>query len=424
MDKIREIINALTPQCVVNQVKLYKIKQFQSRYPKVLNRLRNKKKIKVAFLLIHSSVWKYDRLFQLMLEDDQFDPIVVICPYTAYGKEIMIRDLKQAKEFVRSKNYPYAVSLNFETGKWLNVKRTIKPDIVFFTNPHHLTRNEYYIHNYPESLNCYVQYSFHVSYLNEMQYDQLFHNCLFRAYYETSIHLKMAAQYSKIKAGNVKITGYPGVDVFLDKNYKPSDPWKIKNRATKRIVWSPHHSIDNSETLSYSCFMQYAGLMPDLANKYKNRIQIAFKPHPILKAKLAKVWGKEKMESYYEQWKTGENVQLEESDYVDLFLTSDAIINDSGSFVAEYLFVDKRAAFTYNDENVANRFNEFGKIALSCYEKISDENDLLKFIENVINEKRDLKREIRKKFINDYLSQLGTSSASQNILTDLKNELV
>ncbi len=422
--KIKKTVKPAIPNGILYRKELSRIKEFRSNYSQVIERLKNKEKIKVAFFLIHSSVWKYDQLFRLMLADERFDPLVVICPYTAYGEETMIKDMALAEEFIRSKHYPYLVTLDFQTGEWLDVKQTIKPDIVFYTNPHRLTKEEYYIENYTDSLNCYVQYSFHISHLNEMQYNQMFHNYLYRAFYETLVHLKMASRHSLIKAANVEITGYPGVDVFLDKGYLPADPWKIKDRKIKRIIWSPHHTIDDNEKfLSYSCFLKYAEFIPAMAEKYKGLIQVAFKPHPILKAKLNALWGKDRTGLYYEKWEKGENLQLEESGYIDLFLTSDAIVNDSGSFIAEYLFVNKRSAFMYNDEKISERLNEFGKMAINCYEKIFNGNDLEKFIGNLIHETSDQKQELRNKFINDYISQTKGNSASENILTSLKTKL-
>ena len=74
---------------------------------------------------------------------------------------------------------------------------------------------------------------------------------------------------------------------------------------------------------------------------------IAFKPHPILKPKLYKhaLWGKERTDAYYHCWETMENTQLEMSDYIDLFMTSDAMIFDSVSFMTEYLYTKKPALF-------------------------------------------------------------------------------
>jgi hypothetical protein len=53
-------------------------------------------------------------------------------------------------------------------------------------------------------------------------------------------------------------------------------------------------------------------------------------------------WGSEKTTAYYDKWDNLDNGQFKSGDYVDL-LTSDALIHDCGSFMAEYLVVGKPA---------------------------------------------------------------------------------
>jgi CDP-glycerol glycerophosphotransferase (TagB/SpsB family) len=90
-----------------------------------------------------------------------------------------------------------------------------------------------------------------------------------------------------------------------------------------------------------------AELMLELAQAYKDRIQIAFKPHPSLITQLYQHpdWGKERADDYYARWQQMENTQLETGGYVDLFMTSDAMIHDSGSFVVEYLYANRPVMF-------------------------------------------------------------------------------
>ena len=71
--------------------------------------------------------------------------------------------------------------------------------------------------------------------------------------------------------------------------------------------------------------MTYAADMVELAKKYQDSIQFAFKPHPVLKFRLINIWGEQKTEEYYKLWETMPNTQLETGDYIDLFLTSDAL---------------------------------------------------------------------------------------------------
>ena len=119
-----------------------------------------------------------------------------------------------------------------------------------------------------------------------MHYNQFFHNILWKYFNITKIHKEISEEYADNKAQNVTIVGYPKCDEYLDVNYKPKDVWKVEDRAVKRIIWTPHQSIeDNEKELGYSCFLLNYQNMLDLAQQYKGKIQIAFKPHPILKQK-------------------------------------------------------------------------------------------------------------------------------------------
>src|SRR5690606_6795936 len=145
------------------------------------------------------------------------------------------------------------------------------------------------------------------------------------------------------KGKNVVITGFPSLDTLLDKTYKPKNYWKHNQKI--KIIWAPHHTIEGTETINFSNFLQYSEVIVELTEKYKDHIQIAFKPHPILYPKLSKIWSKEKTDIYFTKWKEGTNTQIEEGDYIDLFLTSDGMIFDSCSFLNEYLYTQKPSIF-------------------------------------------------------------------------------
>lgn len=390
-----------------------------------ISRLHNKKQISVVFFVIHESVWKYDSIYRLMMASDRFMPLIVICPYMDHGEDVMTRDMERAHNYFLDNGYNVVSSYNRNTKEWLDVRNDIDPDIVFFTNPHDITKDAFLITNFLDKLTCYTQYSFHVSDLNEVQYNQLFHNLLWRFYCETPVHYQMAIEKSDIGAKNVRITGYPGVDKLLFPDDEVDDDWKISDRQVKRIIWAPHHTIEDSSTseLSWSCFLLYSQLMLDLLETYKGRIQICFKPHPILRSKLERVWEKAAVDEYYQSWETAQNGQLQESAYLDLFLTSDALIHDSGSFAAEYLCVDKPALFTVKNKAYRDTFNRFGKMALDHHYIANNEADVVSFVDNLVSESADSKSAQRKLFIQDYLIPISGVRASETIFNNLLSDL-
>jgi CDP-glycerol glycerophosphotransferase (TagB/SpsB family) len=305
------------------------------------------------------------------------------------------------------------------------VKKVINPDIVFFTNPHKLTKKEYYITNYRDRLTCYVPYSFQVSYLLQEQYNQIFHNLLWIAFYETAIHKNFALKYAINKGKNVIVTGYPNIDLFFDRSYLPKDRWKISDRHIKRIIWAPHHTIDKTLYLNYSNFLKVNDLFIEIAKHYKGKIQIVFKPHPLLKNKLYLLpeWGKEKTDEYYELWNSQDNTQIEEGDYIDLFLTSDALIHDSGSFLAEYFYTNKPELFIFAGDYVIQQFSSFGKNILENVYHSKNNEDIINFINDVILNENDFMKNQRLAVIQNYISSLNEKSASENIFEILDNKI-
>ncbi|SHF43366.1 CDP-Glycerol:Poly(glycerophosphate) glycerophosphotransferase [Mariniphaga anaerophila] len=409
-----------------NFLYLAQLKQINKNHSKALKAIREKEKINVAFFLIHESVWKYEELYNLMREDIRFNPIVVICPYISVGDNAMHREMSQTYNSFIKKRYNVIKSFDKHTGKWIKVRRDIKPDIIFFTNPWPITKSEYLISKYDKVLTCYVPYGFKNSYLYNDQYNQPIHNLVWKFFLETEVHKKLSIKYSRNKSANTVVTGAPGMDTLLRKDYVPLDVWKIKDRSIKRIIWAPHHTIPGmGANLDYSTFINYHNFMFEIADKYKNQIQIAFKPHPLLRAKLAseQVWGKEKTDNYYNKWAELSNGQLNEGDYIDLFSTSDGMIHDSASFIIEYLYTQKPVMFLINDDSVWYRLNEIGKMALSTFYTAENQKNIHKFVEETIIGGQDFRQQERDKFFNSVIKPPNNRTASENIFNNLKLEI-
>jgi len=397
----------------------------QWRYKKIVRQIQRKDKVKVAFFLINNSVWKYEGVYKLMESDPRFEPVVVVIPNIIYGYENMVCNMNVAFKDFQTRGYQVVKTYNEATKKWLDVKKEIQPDIVFFTNPHKLTKSKYYITNYLNCLTCYVPYNFGNSHLFQMMHNQIFHNLLWRLFAETNIHRDFSVKYAFNKGRNVVVTGFPGTDIILNKQYVPINIWKQKDEKIKKIIWAPHHTIDNDTAfLSYSSFLRYADFMLKIADEYEGKIQIAFKPHPLLKNKLQEEanWSKERIDNYYNKWKNLENGQLVEGAYIDLFLGSDAMIHDSGSFLIEYIYTGKPVLHTNKDENITDRMNAFGILAFNLHYHAKKEEDIKAFIENVLKNK-DEKKEERLLFLAAELLPPNHKSASENIFDEIVTQL-
>lgn len=362
----------------------------KNHYKALLNvkkKLNEKEKIKIAFFLINVDSWKLDSVYWAFLNDNIFNPIVIVCPFVNKGQDFLENELKKSIQYCKLKNYNFFIAYNQSEFKTIDIKDNFKPDIVFFTNPNSLTSKEFLIDNYLDVLTCYVPYSFRIDNLFEYDYNNRLVNLVWLNFYESNIHKNLANNFALNKGNNVIVTGFP----FLD-SYKTNDVgknvWKNIEKQRIKIIWAPHWTISGFQDtgLDWSCFLDYFDLILEIAQKLENEIQFAMKPHPFLKNILEQdnLWGVEKTEQYFKKWQEFENCQVVNGDYTKLFLQSDALIHDSGSFMVEYLALNKPMAYTVSQKSIKNRFNEFGQIVLSGHSLIYSESDFLNFIENLI----------------------------------------
>lgn len=423
---ILKLLRKIVPQSVKRPVycclQKYRARAFARIYPsrcvRTVERLKNKSSIRVAFFMIHDSVWKYDELFKLMLSDKRFDPVIVVCPYVASGEKIMRETMAKSEGFVRSKGYPLISTYGEASGVWLDVRNEVKPDIVFFTNPHEgLTRDEYYMYNYPDALTCYVPYSSMI--FNSALMGRSMHSLVWSFFVENTITQSIVHADTKVY-NNTYVVGYPSTEPLYDRSFVSKNVWK--HGGLKRIIWAPHHTITEDPVLKISNFLDLAEPMVELAKLHKDRVQFAFKPHPILYAKLIAVWGEEKVSRYYDLWRNMENTQVELGEYIDLFVSSDAMIFDSGSFVGEYLYTQKPSLFVCSD-GIESQMNQYGRMALGCHQQASGMEGITNFVDSIVAGLEDPKAETKKEFFDKYLVPPNGMSASQNILNYLASVL-
>lgn len=394
-----------------------RIKTVQKRHKDALIHLKQKESIRCVFLALFDSVWKYDNVYQLMVHHSRFDPIILVCPIVNFGRDNMLENMEASYQTFKKKGYNVIRSYNKETEKYVDLLKDLTPDIIFYTNPYKgLIDDRYYIDNFDNILTVYVPYFFSTNKDFHLSFNEPLHNLVWRRYLETEFHKEYAEKYSVNKGKNVVVTGAPGIDDLINSDYHPHDVWIDKERKKKRIIWAPHHTITPVGVIYYSCFLKYADFMLELARKYEKSIEICFKPHPILRNRLNKIWGKNKTDDYYNKWNLNNNTFLSEGQYMDLFLTSDAMIHDSASFIVEYLFVNKPVMRTSNGEELSTQFSSFGMSCLEQYYHADNESDIELFIQNVINGVDPL-LEQRTKYINEGLIPKG--SPSQNIINDI-----
>lgn len=399
------------------------IKKFRDAQLKAARKLQGKECLDVAFFLSIPGMWKHDALFEAMSKNPHYHPYIVITLYSQYkgfDKDEMQQVLERTRQFVESRGYEYVVPYDDNTGKWLDVKKKYHPDIVFFTAPYKDTLPQNFIYNFKDTLTCYLPYAFTSLTYYRTNYYLIFNNLVGLYFLETPIHKDLAFKYSRNKAANAVVSGYPETEVFLSKE-NAVDYWKPQPKPKKRVIYAPHHSVDFDNNAT---FMENGEAILALAEKYADDIQFVFKPHQLLKFKLQQIWGNEKTEEYYRRWESLGNTQLVSDGYVDIFLTSDALIHDCGSFTIEYLFTQNPVMYLCKTEDMSEKFNDFGIKAFNCHYHGYTVDDIDRFLHEVVVGGNDSMKVERQQFYDNYLKPKDGMLPSQKILQIIENTIL
>lgn len=384
--------------------------KYKKQLPRMIKVMRKKDKIKVLFVVAESSKWKTENLYKEMTIHPRFTPIIGITLKTDDKPSESARKILQLIDYLKLNGYKYQelIGENF-------IKDSIRPDIIIYQEPYSGTilRGLNYLHNL-NSIFISITYGFH-SVLLPFNHNIGYKKFAWFDCYENESTARDAIEYTKRKRKNILVTGLPMSESFL-KYYSKKYVWKDLGHR-KKIIWAPHHSIGfDYETITYGNFLTIADKMIELSEKYKDSIQWAFKPHPLLKSKLDIVWGRDKTEKYYSYWKNSVHTQLEEGEYVDLFMQSDGMIHDCDTFTIEYLYANKPVMYLYNGANHNENLNKFAKKALSVHYSGYNADDIEKFIIDIISG-NDIFYKIRNNFYNQELNIDYGKYASKNIIS-------
>ena len=397
------------------------IKRSRRNSMKVARRLHDKERIEVAFLLAVPGMWKHDYIFRAMQKSEKYHPYVVIMPYSVYkgySEDEIQNTIRRTEEFVKDRGFEYIIPYDKKRNRWEDIKKTLAPDIVFFTIPYKDLEPKFHPKHFSKSLTCYATYGFSSMKLFRNNYQKLALNICTAYFMETPMHKRFAEQYAQARGRNCYVTGYSGCEVYLRDDYTPKEVWRKQEVAKKRIIWAPHHTIDG--TFSVSTFLDVCDMMLEVAEKYADRVQFAFKPHQFLKFKLIEMWGAERTEEYYRRWNEMPNCQLVEDDYIDLFIGSDAMMHDSCSFTTEYLYQRKPVMYLLKN-NPQEVFNDFGIMSFEQHYHGRTREEIEHFIEEVVLAGNDPKKESRERFFQQYLGPYNGALPSENVMAILEN---
>lgn len=420
LNSLTNELSRLKAQIVAHNTSLHRLS--------VINYKSGKKPLNVLFLCPDKDVFCLEKLFHLMEKSVEFQPVVGVFPYEHVDPKIKFDASKYEKivQWLEQKRMKYVPLYDFEKNEYLSLKK-FQPDIVFFNSTLSLKNTDRFLAEASNAITCFVPYGYFLSNSQKFVFDNDFNYKMTHLFWESSVALAMSEHYARNKGENSFFAGYPKLDPFFD-GHSPENVWKTQSAAKKKIVWAPHHSIENDpDHYGYSCFNELADVMLELAEKYRDKAQFAFRPHPLLRSRLNadKRWGEQKTTEYYHKWEQRENTQFSNGDYVDLLLTSDAMIGDSISFMCEYSAIDKPYLYTVRDDTVSHKFNELGEAIFNhlLYKASPLSDEIENFLQNVVLNGNDPLSEKRRAFTKENLLSPDGKNAAENIFNFLKKEL-
>lgn len=239
---------------------------------------------------------------------------------------------------------------------------------------------------------CYVPYGYKVADGQNAHYGLDYYNLSWRIFAESEWHHEQFKRLGQVKGKNVVVTGFPKLDEYLKDDRDYSD-WKHGKNAEKRVIWAPHWTFRKPgwEYSTFDCnykeFLRYAS-----AHK---EIDWIVKPHQRLYfwAVESGLMTEKEMRDYFESWNALDNAMVcDGGNYMDMFLTSDALITDCGSFLAEYLPSKKPVIHLYKD---TCKYNEIGNMITQTYYRCRSWDEIQNTIERVIIQEDDYLKDQR-----------------------------
>lgn len=394
------------------------------KHESAIHDIRNRGYANVVFFASNLSQWRYQGIVDLMDKDDKFRVSIILVPLESFSAEENQRNIRELGSFFDEKQLPFIDSTQWKTADDYDIRKKLQPDIMFYVQPYdHVFGNALDSKYYYDKLLCYLPYGI-FTLISKWSTNTWFQNFSWKLFYETEDARALARKMMYNGGRNVIVVGNPNADAFLKPSHE--DVWKPQNTLKKRIIWAPHFTIDPSPVLHRGSFLWLWEAMLQFAREYKDCIQFAFKPHPRLKSVLYGFpdWGKERTDAYYAEWDSMANTQLETSGFVDLFMTSDAMIHDCASFTIEYQYCKKPAMFV-DAGSVAEKEQliETSRRARDLHYKGKNVSDVKGFIDRVVLGGDDPKKEERRSFFEQYLLPPNNKTVAQNVYDEIVHSL-
>ena len=353
------------------------------------------KPIKVVFLGLYFESWDaLDEIYQKMVKDPRFEPVVVSMPRKLTGQLAYAQEDK-SHVFFESRGIDH-VRLNTggsgsENRDALKVLKNLAPDYVFVNYP--------WQRNYQPAVRFDKLVEFtrlaYVPYFSLVMVDEPDHepgggqvgSLVATHVYKQRLHQlaslvftqdkNVLEAYSQTERGNsyVHFLGSPKIDALRKEALEGKASWPIAGEGF-RVVWAPHHSY-SPHWLNFGVFSRIKDQMLDFALQNPD-IQIVLRPHPFLWGTLTdrKVLSEQELSTWRSEWDGLANTSVDEDgSYAELFLATDVLVTDGISFLGEYPLIAGKPTIFFEKEDHW-QFTATGELAANASVRVKTFSEL------------------------------------------------
>ena len=359
-------------------------------------KIRHKDKIKVGFCFNYSAGWSGDDLYNLFARDEHFESAIF---FRSKGNRITQKE-EFGRDLERFKSHGLnVVKVNYDSD-------IPAQDVLIQLSPYYQYDPYAFrlVNLKVMTLLVYIPYGYHVLTRTNFWTDWSFFRVLWKMFSTSKPELEHIQKTVKVGMPRGIYSGYPKMDIFFGKDANFHFNWKMTRADAKKIIYAPHHAIE--EGVRISTFQWNHQFMYEFAKAHPE-ISWVFKPHPNLFPALVrnKIFPSvAACEEYYQKWNDLPNAQVYTGAYYQkIFATSDGMIHDCASFIAEYQYVDKPMIYLTRD---TQKFNELGNEILKVSYTVDgkDLDGIAAMIQRVFIEGDDYKAAERREVFDKYLN--------------------
>ncbi len=230
-----------------------------------------------------------------------------------------------------------------------------------------------------------------------------------RFFADTRASYKRVLADAEFNGYNTVFTGYPKLDDYKEIVKRENDAGR-----RKKVIYAPHHSLGVSNNLA--TFDLYKDKFLALVKKYPE-IDFVLKPHPLLQYQIrtrheagAISFSREDYWQYVEEWRSLPNgFFVDSGEYISMFMDSDCMITDCGSFIGEYFPSSHPCIYLFNPrkKNQEDIYTPLAKDILNTYYVANCWNELEKEFEETVIREHDWKLEKRKELYRKEFGDMG-----------------